>query len=335
MSAAEASRERPIIADVALSLWRLLPGNPIVLRVVQGGSKRMQHFWARALYLAILLLVMLVAQLAQGTGGNALDTLAKSLSRVFELISLLQLAMMCFLAPTFTAGAISQEKDAETFNVLLTTPLTNAQIALGSLVSRLFFVLSLLLAGLPIFCITMIFGGVTSQQIFLSFGLAASTAIVTGSLAILISVMRVGSRGTIFSFYVGIAMYLAIGYALGMARWTYVPESIIPGTGAGMTWLALIHPYWALEVAMNHVQPPAAAAVAHWIWPIDRGPGRAAPRLHHADALRFARDGGHGDVLRAERHQAGRSRLVDPTRQPVPAQDGEWRTDPPGPARLG
>lgn len=260
---------KPLLNDIALAVWRLLPANPIVLRVVQGGSKRTQHLWVRVVYLLILFGVMLVAQFANSSSGQSLTLLAKSSTRIFEIIAVLQLAMMCFLAPVFTAGAISQEKDAETFNVLLTTPLTNAQIVLGSLASRLFFVLALLVAGLPIFCITMIFGGVTSEQIFLSFGIAGCTAILTGSLAILVSVLRVGSRGTIFSFYVGIAVYLFAGLGLGNMQWTCVPESVIPGVNTGMTWLAVIHPYYALEVALNHIRPPDAAAVAHRAWPFN------------------------------------------------------------------
>jgi len=260
---------RPILSDIALSFWRLLPANPIVVRVVQGGSKRAQHLWARAGYLLILLFVMLATQLAQGDTGDSLAERAKTSTRVFELISILQLAMMCFLAPVFTAGAITQERDAETFNVLLTTPLTNAQIVLGSLLSRLFFVIMLLLSGLPIFCITMLYGGVTSRQIFLSFGIAGCTAVATGSLAILTSVMRVGARGTLFSFYVAIAVYLFGGAALGYWTPTHVPESISAGAKAGMSWLAPFHPLLALMVALNKTHPPEAVSVGHYGWPIN------------------------------------------------------------------
>lgn len=260
---------RPIVADVGLALWRLIPANPIVVRVVKGGSKRMQHLWVRVVYLLVLLFVMLV-MLPWGTAGASLADLAKSSTNVFEYISILQLAMMCLLAPVFTAGAISQEKDAETFNVLLTTPLTNAQIALGSLLSRLFFVIALLMAGTPIFCITMLFGGVTSRQIFLSFGIAGCTALLTGSIAILISVIRVGTRGTIFSFYMGIAIFLATGLALGMWSRTYVQVPSTSVSGQGMSWLAPFHPFLAQAVALNWIRPPAAADVAHYAWPLNR-----------------------------------------------------------------
>jgi len=260
---------RPILTDMAVSLWRLLPGNPIVVRVVQGGSKRTQHFWVRTLYLLVLLFVMLVTWLQFSGASNSLGDLAKTSTSIFEWISILQLAMICFLAPVFTAGAISQEKDAETFNVLLTTPLTNAQIVLGSLMSRLFFVIMLLLSGLPIFCITMLYGGVTSHQIFLSFGIAGCTAILTGSLAIMISIMRVGTRGAVFSFYMGIALFLLAGLAAGTWSTTHVPESIPPGGTEGMSFLAPLHPLLALNVALNWTPPPEAAAVDHYGWPIN------------------------------------------------------------------
>ncbi|HOB73819.1 MAG TPA: ABC transporter permease subunit [Phycisphaerae bacterium] len=259
-----------IARDIGLALWRLLPANPIVLRVVHVGSKRIQHLWARVGYLLILLGVMMAMYLFSNQGGTLAD-MAKSATNVFAYIAILQLAMICLLAPVFTAGAISQEKDAETFNVLLTTPLTNAQIVLGSLMSRLFFVLALLLAGLPIFCITMLYGGVTTRQVFLSLGIAAATALTTGALAILISVVRVGTRNTIFSFYLGNAFFLITGLALGSWPQTFVPESANPATpGEGMSWLALIHPFLALDVALHWTAAPDQASVAHYAWPLNR-----------------------------------------------------------------
>lgn len=264
---------KQLVADLGMSFWRLLPANPIVTRVISTSSKRPRQLSIRVVYLLILFVVLLVQQFGPGGGAGTLSSLAKSSTRIFESISLLQLAMMCLLAPVFTASAISQEKDAETFNVLLTTPLSNAQIVLGSLLSRLFLVLMLLLSGLPIFCITMLFGGVTMREILLSFGIAASTACFTGALAVAISVIRVGTRGTIFSFYVGIAAFLGMGFALGMWPVTYVPESVVPATGAGMSWLAPFHPFLALAAALNssmiRVVPPDMSAVARYPWPVD------------------------------------------------------------------
>ena len=142
-------------------------------------SRRPRHMWMRFAYLGILLAVVLVALLGSGGGSenSSLATLAKGASQTFKLASITQLLLMSFLSPVFTAGAITQERDAQTFNILISTPLSNAQIVIGSLASRLFFVIVLLMAGLPIFLTTMIYGGVTTGQIMRSFAISGGTAV--------------------------------------------------------------------------------------------------------------------------------------------------------------
>ncbi len=267
---------KSILAEIGLWLWQLLPGNPIFVRVVFGGSKRVRHLWIRSGYLGILLLVLLISQMGVGwTSSGSLVSLAKSASQTFTYVSYVQLALMCFLAPVFTAGAITQEKDAQTFNILLTTPLSNAQIVFGSLISRLYFVLVLLLAGLPVFCVTMLYGGVTGQEIFLSFGIAAATAILTGSLAIAVSMIKVGTRRTIFSFYMAIALYLMLVLVLGMWPPMWIPEAPATNTQPiGMSRLAPFHPFLSLMAALNTMNVPAAADLGRygpfWRWALSK-----------------------------------------------------------------
>ncbi len=256
-----------VLRDIGLWLWRLLPANPILVRVVGGGGKRTRHLWARCLYLAILFVVMII----MGTGllsSGSLATLAKNSTKTFMAVSLVQLFLMAFIAPVFTAAAITQEKDANTYHILLTTPLTNGQIVLGSLMSRLYFVWVLLLSGLPIFCITMIYGGVTTAEVFQSFALAACTGLITGALAITISVLRVGTRRTIFAFFLGVAVYLLAIGAFGYSSYGWLSEAPL-GTGLQrrMSWLATVHPFLALLVVTGQTPAPPPSDVYHYGWP--------------------------------------------------------------------
>jgi ABC-type transport system involved in multi-copper enzyme maturation permease subunit len=253
-----------VFSDLGLAFWRLLPANPILVRVVTAGGKRQRHLYARIAYLAILLVVLILF----GTRRDvSLADLAKGSTQTFMWVSMVQLFLMAFIAPVFTAGAITQEKDSNTYSILLTTPLSNAQIVLGSLLSRLYFVWVLLLSGLPIFCITMIYGGVTTAEVFESFALAACTGLVTGALAITISVLKVGTRRTIFAFFVGIAVYLLAIGALGYTNWGQVPEAPFGPINERMSWLAPIHPYLALLVVTGQTPAPAPADVFHYGWP--------------------------------------------------------------------
>lgn len=246
-----------------LAIWHLLPANPILVRVVSGASRRVRHLWLRFGYLAALIGVVAIALAAYMNGiSPSLSELAKGASQTFKWASTAQLLMMCFLAPAFTAAAITQERDAQTYNILLTTPLSSAQIVFGSLMSRLYFVIMLLVAGLPIFLMTMVYGGVTTAQVFESFMLSACTAIVTGSLAIFIAMLGVGTRRTIFSFYLLIAFYLVGIALLGQWNQTWVAESTPTVTGRQMSWLTFLHPFLSLDVALNRVNAPSEAHLA-------------------------------------------------------------------------
>lgn len=258
-----------LLNDIGLWLWRLLPGNPILVRVVAAGGKRVRHLHARWIYLVVLFLVMLVVGGggALSAGANSLAELAKKSTNTFMWVSFVQLFLMSFIAPVFMAGAITQEKDANTFHILLTTPLSTGQIVLGSLMSRLYFVWALLLSGLPIFCITMMYGGVTLAEVFLSFGLAACTGMVTGALAIMISFIKVGTRRTIFSFFLGVAAYLLIVGVYGLSPYGWLAAAPAGFGGEKMSWLAPIHPFLALLVVTGRTPAPAFSDVFNTGWP--------------------------------------------------------------------
>src|ERR1700742_136948 len=205
--------------------WRLIPANPILLRGVEAGGRRKRDLFIRCGYLGLLVLLVLFSLFASSTqySGASLGDLTKTSSEIFQKMSYLQLGLVALLAPIFTAGAITQEKDSQTYDILLSTPLSNGQIVVGSLMSRLFFVVALLVSGIPIFSITQIFGGVAIRAIVQSFGLAAATAFITGALAMAIAVFKVETRRTIFSFYLFIVIYLVGLFLLSQMAYFKVP----------------------------------------------------------------------------------------------------------------
>ena len=244
-----------------LWLWYLLPANPVFVRIVQGGSRRVRHLWVRMIYLGVLV-TMVVLGLLTGGGlgtGISLTELAKAGTGVFSIVSYGQVALICLLAPIFMAGAIGQEKMGRTYDILLTTPLSNLQIVLGSLMGRLFFVWALLISGLPLFAVLLIFGGVAIRSVFVSFTVAAMSALVVGSVAMALSVMRAGGRKAIFFFVITVATYLVVSYTLD----SFVLRRVatVGGMGAsGTTWLTPLHPMLVLEASLNSesYRPPSA-----------------------------------------------------------------------------
>src|SRR5687768_8315124 len=103
-------------------LYYLLPANPMVVRIVQSGSRTTRHFWGRFGYLTLLMVLVLYGLSAGGGFGTerSLGELAKAGSAVFAVVSYGQVILICLLAPLFFAGAIAAEQSGRTYNILLT-----------------------------------------------------------------------------------------------------------------------------------------------------------------------------------------------------------------------
>ncbi len=258
-------------------LWRLLPANPILLRVVSIAGKRKRDLFTRCGYLGLLIGVVIFSIVTTpGAGsGASLDQLTATSERIFQQMSFLQLFLVALLAPVFTAGAITQEKDSQTYDILLATPLTNGQIVLGSLLSRLFFIVALLVSGIPVFAVNKIFGGVAIGDIVISFFIAAATAFVTGALATAIATFKVGTRRTIFSFYMLCAVYLLGGYLLAQLDLFKIrlidPATGLPGELSTTGWLSGIHPFLALQTLFAGNRAPVETLLPANLrgWPLE------------------------------------------------------------------
>lgn len=241
-------------------LLRLGPINPIAVRLVQGGSRRQRHMYIRAAYLLVLIITLLYLLLYEtGRGGLSTRDLAAAAAGSFEWVAYLQVTLICLLAPVFMAGAIAQEANPRTWDILLTTPLSAAEIVLGNLFGRLFFILALLFSSLPLFALTQLFGGVPGQTIFASYLIAACAALFVGALAIALSVSRLVGKRAVFAFYVGVVSFLAITYAIDRLR----------GTPSVVSYMTGINPFLALKALLDptnyaRYQPGSQVGIAAW-----------------------------------------------------------------------
>jgi ABC-type transport system involved in multi-copper enzyme maturation permease subunit len=199
-------------------LLRLGPTNPIAVRLVQGGSRRSRHYYIRTVYLGALIVVLLYMLLltsgSGGGGGMGYRELAAAGAKAFTWTAYLQIGLICILAPVFMAGAIEQEANPRTWDILLTSPLSPSQIVLGNLLGRVFFIFALLFSSLPLFAVTQYFGGVPGRSIFASYLIAACAALLVASIAIALSVSRLVGKRAVFAFYVSVVSYLAVTIAV-------------------------------------------------------------------------------------------------------------------------
>ncbi len=260
-------------------LLRLGPANPIAVRLVQNASRRSKHNLVRSGYLAVLILVLLWAVLGNTQGGEvSYRELASSGATSFAWVAYLQVALICILSPVFMAGAIAQEANPRTWDILLTTPMSKLEIVLGNLLGRLWFVLALLFASLPLFALTQFFGGVPGRSIMASYLVSAGAAVLVGSIAIALSVSRLVGQRAVFAFYVSVVTYLATTIAID--AWLRSRGMGAGINGSGVTAVTALNPFLALRALLSPTSYPVAepgtyagvkalmfeAPVLAWVW---------------------------------------------------------------------
>jgi ABC-type transport system involved in multi-copper enzyme maturation permease subunit len=234
--------------------------NPIFLRVMSMSGRQSRHVWVRVGYLVIMLLTLIVMLLSKLAGSSSQVALAELGESLFRAVSYAQLVLILFLSPIYTAGAISQERDSQTFSVLLATPLSNFQIVAGSLMSRLFFVLAILFSTLPLFAMVYYFGGFELRDVFLSYGIAAMSALLTGAVAIAISILYTGTRRVMVGFFLFITLYLVGFWLLDHQLLRLVISTWKEGS---LDWL---HPIGAIQKALEGGQVQRLALRDETFW---------------------------------------------------------------------
>jgi ABC-2 type transport system permease protein len=98
---------------------------------------------------------------------------------IFLTVVFTQIIVLLLMAPVFSAGSITIEKEQRTLSSLLTSLLTAPQIWWGKFVAALLFLLLLLSSALPLLAVSFAFGGVEPQQMIRS---TASTVLVLAAI---------------------------------------------------------------------------------------------------------------------------------------------------------
>ncbi|MFO0945581.1 MAG: ABC transporter permease subunit [Planctomycetota bacterium] len=110
--------------------------------------------------------------------------LAQFGGNVFTLLTLLQFFAIYFGMPLAVHRVINDERDHGTLDLLLVSPLSDREIILGKLGSRILAVLSILIAGFPALAIILFFGGINPLAVILVAFLSLLWAIYVGAKSI-------------------------------------------------------------------------------------------------------------------------------------------------------
>jgi hypothetical protein len=163
--------------------------NPVMLKELRGRMRGIRAFIVLTVYLGLMsgftaLLYLIYSPINRISGSAAAGEVGRVL---FMGIVGIELLLIIFIAPAFTAGAITGERERQTYDLLRTTLLASPSFVIGKLESALSYVLLLLLAAIPLQSVAFLFGGVSELELILSFVILMVAAITLGTVGIYFS----------------------------------------------------------------------------------------------------------------------------------------------------
>ena len=167
---------------VAIALW-----NPIVAKEYRSRMRTWRSPLAMTVYILLLgglgwavFAAMSYSSRNSFNGGQA----ANYGQGLFLYLVLFQMVLLAFITPALTAGAISNERERQTIDLLFVTKLPSFAILWGKLLASMSFVLLLLLLSVPIFSLVFLFGGIELDQVAAAFLVTAISALTLGIIGI-------------------------------------------------------------------------------------------------------------------------------------------------------
>jgi ABC-type transport system involved in multi-copper enzyme maturation permease subunit len=201
----------------------------IMVKELRSRMRGRRAFVVLTIYLGLLALItygsyLIAAPTARdnfGVGGvvNQANTSAIVGQTIFTLLSIFQLILICFIAPGFTAGQISLEREKQTLDLLVSTPMRPGAIVVGKLLAALAFVVLMIVAAVPITAIVLMYGGASVDDIVRQQLVLLATAVALGAVGLFFSaLLKRTQAATVLSYITMLA--LTLGTIMLFGFWT-------------------------------------------------------------------------------------------------------------------
>jgi len=232
-----------------------LLSNPVLARELRGRIRGWRAMIVLIVYLSITGLITFLVYTASASafsnGFNDVEAGRNIGKAIFITVMASTLVQVCVITPALTAGAISGEKERQSYDLLITTLLSPLQIILGKLTSALAFAMLLIFASLPMAGLSFLFGGVSGTELVIGVVGLAATAVCYATVGVFWStVMRSTLAATVMSLG-------SIIFVLLFVPFIFVIGSMIGGAFNGtpgilyiytMGLLLCTHPFIALGI---------------------------------------------------------------------------------------
>lgn len=208
-------------------LW----ANPVAIKELRSRMRGGRPFLVIQVYLGAMIWFsyIILSVLLQGIGPEAESGLIGVI--LFVALSLVQLFMVLFITPGITAVGISKEREQQTFNLLLTTPLTPWQIVTGKLISSIGYLILLTLVSFPVVSAVFFLGGVSPVSFLKIYLVILATLITYGTIGTFFSAVFKKTQSAIIFSYLSILFFTIGTFVLSLLAYVYITYLLAGNSG--------------------------------------------------------------------------------------------------------
>jgi ABC-type transport system involved in multi-copper enzyme maturation permease subunit len=175
---------------------------------------------------------------------------------LYTLLLIVQLLLVLFITPTFTATTINGEKERQTFDLLLCSRLSPLALIGGKLLSGLTNSLLLIAASLPLFSLVFFFGGVSPVEALIALTIFVITALLVATVGIFCSTLVARPAVSTALAYMLVLLWLGLPLLFAV---------LYPATAISTTTSTTFHPTPSGTVFTTQpIQNPPPANYLAW-----------------------------------------------------------------------
>lgn len=183
---------------------------PVLVQEMRIRQRGMRQFVITLVYMLALSIIALALSYEVASEAVEPSRLSALGQRLFMLLALAQLAVVCLVVPVYSSTIVSSEREKGTFELLALTMLSSGGIIRQKLSAATVEVLMLALTSLPVLGLAFMFGGVAPLQMVLAYGILVVTAVLLGSYGVLCSCLLSNSKSATFIAYLGMFAFMLI-----------------------------------------------------------------------------------------------------------------------------
>jgi ABC-type transport system involved in multi-copper enzyme maturation permease subunit len=168
----------------------------------------MKMSWAIMAVCGILTaIVVFILLINSYTSSSGIGYSYRSLVVLFPVLGCTECGLLSLMIPVITSGSISGEREKQTLDIMLTTPVSPMSIVTGKLWSAMMIVMMYMIASVPVMAIAFILGGLSWINLFGLFIMLLYLGIYVGSVGIFCSsFVKKSIAATILTIVIGVGI---------------------------------------------------------------------------------------------------------------------------------